>query len=58
MAGSDKVKGNCLGSFYNFIYEEGKGAPEQNYGAGEQSRGSQSEFYFTRGKFITDIGRH
>ncbi|MCI21960.1 myosin-11-like, partial [Trifolium medium] len=45
--GSDKVKGNCLGNFYNFIYEEGKGAPEQNCGAGEQSRGSKSEFYFT-----------
>jgi hypothetical protein len=37
MAGPDKVKGNCIGNFNNFIYEEGKGTPEQNYGAGEQS---------------------
>jgi hypothetical protein len=30
MPGSDKVEGNCFGNFYNFIYEEGKGAPEPN----------------------------
>lgn len=52
MAGPDTVKRNYLGNFNNFIFGEGKGTPDQNCGAGEQSGGIQSENCFTQGTLM------
>lgn len=52
MAGNDTVKGNCLGNFNNFILEEGKGTPDQNWGAGGQIGGIQPKYCFAEGIII------
>lgn len=52
MAGIDTVKGNFLGNFNKFIFEERKGIPDQNCGAREQSEGIQSKYCFTEGTLI------
>ena len=49
MAGPDTVQGLCIGDFKNFIFGEGKGTPDQNSGAGEQSGGIQPDYCFAEG---------